>query len=198
MSFNIPPGINPFTVVPIEVTKHLLSFCEGNLSSKISLVCKQFWQIERDESLWKVRTIRLLGDNLGGQFFETFRTWKGAYLNFQQMSKEGSVISPTEISCLESSRTGNFLNGKLDGEGTIAFIDGTMMLHGQCKVICSDGEVWEGTFEKNRLHGQGKITFPDGRIIEGIFKNNRLIHSCNIEDNEEMGDHFISDSEHEG
>ena len=42
-------------------------------------------------------------------------------------------------------------------------------MHGEGKCIYSNGNVYEGTFEKSKRHGQGKYTFTDGNQYEGSW-----------------------------
>lgn len=50
---------------------------------------------------------------------------------------------------------GSFLDGKLNGHGTIAF---------------SDGSVYGGNFQENQIRGKGVFNFKNGSSYEGIFE----------------------------
>ena len=44
--------------------------------------------------------------------------------------------------------------------------------HGNGKMTCLDGAIYEGEFRNGLLHGKGKMTTSDGRTYEGEFQNN--------------------------
>ena len=56
--------------------------------------------------------------------------------------------------------SGDWKNGKYDGQGTITFPDGSMYV---------------GTFKDGEYHGHGNLTLPDGRVLKGIWRRNKLV-----------------------
>ena len=85
----------------------------------------------------------------GSQFFETFKGWRVAYINFTQMKKHGRVLSSKKIISFRENRLeGEFHNGKLNGQG---------------KKTYTNGRVSEGKFVNGKLNGQGKIALIDGK-----------------------------------
>lgn len=103
--------------------------------------------------------------------------------SFEVLHGKGKRFDDNSIS------EGQFIDGLLEGQGTIIHLSArTEMtgnlkhgyLHGQGKRSCPDF-VEEGNFEvfykksnldrtTNELHGKGKISFPDGTVLEGYFK----------------------------
>lgn len=195
---------HPFLQIPAEVTAQILMFCEGNLTGKISRISKLFLNFEQQETIWRARVISVLGLETGKQFFDTYKSWKAAYINFFQMNKEGEVISPTELVDHQGvNLKGSFLNGKLHGQGEKTFDDGKTWI-GQFRngefikgeKIFDGGEmvlnfdidnppdslpisalqafIREQVGLDDKLNGSGKIIFISGGIYEGIFLNGRL------------------------
>lgn len=41
-------------------------------------------------------------------------------------------------------------------------------------MIFSNGNIYEGEFEKDKITGKGKFKFNNGDIYEGEFKDNKL------------------------
>ena len=46
-------------------------------------------------------------------------------------------------------------------------------LHGQGKIIWSNGHEYEGGWLKNKRHGKGKYTWPDTTCYEGEYENGK-------------------------
>jgi hypothetical protein len=204
MNFNVGNENHPFFMLPYELQLECLSYlAEGELPSRVSLLCKAFLNLARHEAQWKERTIRQLGEEKGNQFFEKFISWQNACLKFLKMSKEGEVLCSEGIILMGDKRSGQFRNGKLNGQGKKISPNGTTWegefkedelikgrkigrdetlegdfqdgkLNGQGKVVFFDGETWEGTFKEGLLHGEGKIAFRNGETREGTFQDDRL------------------------
>lgn len=169
-SSNIRENFEPFTLAPFEMIRECFSYLsDEDLLLRISLVCKKFSEIANEESLWKKRIVQHLTPAQADQFFDTFGGWKAAYVNFKQMSKEGEVISSTEIKVNGERHQGNFKNGKLNGEG---------------KLIDEDGITWKGLFTDGYLGSHRIIIFPNGKKAEGDFKNLLLTGKGTITDSD--------------
>jgi hypothetical protein len=78
--------------------------------------------------------------------------------------------------------TGSFANDKFEGQGSIAWADGSSyeggfkdgMLHGSGVFVWADKWKYEGSFVNGARKGDGKLYDPDGNLIyEGQFKNNQ-------------------------
>lgn len=72
---------------------------------------------------------------------------------------------------------GNFVDGKIHGEGSITFSNGDRYTgqwkdhyrEGQGQFFFADGRVYKGNFVRNRFHGHGVLTWPNGDRYEGAF-----------------------------
>ncbi len=73
--------------------------------------------------------------------------------------------------------SGQFVDGKIHGEGTILFSNGDKYA-GQWKdhqregigqFTFADGRVYKGQFVRNRFHGEGALSYPNGDRYEGQF-----------------------------
>jgi len=73
---------------------------------------------------------------------------------------------------------GPLRNGKLHGEGKLAWANGTVyeggladgLMSGQGKVRWANGQTYEGEFRDGMMDGRGRMTTPDGAVYEGEFK----------------------------
>lgn len=180
--------------LPNEIHIEYLSYLPEKDISKLPGVCKKLSELV--ETIWKDKMIAQIERELGLQFYAKFKTWRLAHLKFAQMSKEGQVLSPTEMIVNSERRIGNFENGMLSGIGKI-------ILSNKCELkgvfnngILCEGKLTipyygteEGKFigDKNKhllLHGLGKKTFNGsiyrGQIHKGQFKNGFLIEGEKI------------------
>ncbi len=154
MQFNtLPDNLSYFVSLPEPIVMHIFSYCDGRLTATISLVCKRFLLCEQAQPTWQERSVRLMGKEMSKLFFDTYKCWKLAYINFTQMSQEGTVISPTEIICIDGTKiTGSFFHGKLNGDGKKNF---------------KEEENWpEYVYEDVILWEEGK--YKNGILINGI------------------------------
>ena len=46
---------------------------------------------------------------------------------------------------------------------------------GRGKIMLTNGEMFEGDFNNDRIQGFGKFFMKDGTIIEGIWRDSKLI-----------------------
>lgn len=95
--------------------------------------------------------------------------------------------------------TGTFINGNLEGEGTITYRNGDVAkghfregkLHGQGEYFdAQDGVKYKGQFANHKLNGEGSIEKEGHYILKGFFKDN-LLHgkgTCHTNGCEEKGD----------
>jgi len=84
-----------------------------------------------------------------------------------------------------NSRTyaGQFLDGRMDGEGAYAFSNGDVYVgqfhHGAFAGIgCyvhKDKYLYEGEWQDGRMHGRGKLTFANGDVWQGQFDNDKRL-----------------------
>jgi hypothetical protein len=51
----------------------------------------------------------------------------------------------------------------------------TCQEHGKGKLLCKDGEEFEGDFKFGVRHGVGIIKQPNGKVVEGEWKNGRRV-----------------------
>lgn len=178
---------DPFTIAPRDVIKECFSYLsDEDLLLRVSLVCKNFFRLVNEETIWKERIHRYLNPIQAKEFSLTFKSWKAAYLNFKQMKKEGKVISPTEIVVNGERLQGTFKNGKLHGEGVVIdpagitwkgiFTAGNLAPHRTIIISTSQFKaiIAEGDFKDSSLTGTGKITYPNGQVEEGTFENGFL------------------------
>lgn len=181
MNVNFDNTINLFLYVPVEIKYKIISyFLDEDLIFRISCICKEFLMIAEVE--FHAKLMPLLEKEMRQQFVDRFRSWRGAHVNFIQMSKEGFVISPNEIQVTGERRIGQFLNGKLNGQGKILFSYGEEQegefwkgkLHGQGKRIYSTGTIEKGTFANGKLNGLGEIFGPSKIIWKGEFKDGEM------------------------
>jgi len=74
---------------------------------------------------------------------------------------------------------GNFVEGEMDGQGIIKYMDGTWYegqfkkdkYDGKGKLVFKNGGIYEGEFNNNLINGKGKFIYSDGKIYEGDFIN---------------------------
>jgi len=59
--------------------------------------------------------------------------------------------------------TGEFKNGKPDGEGILKY----------------PKNVYKGSFKAGERHGLGSLTWPDGRVFKGQWDGDMWIHEVN-------------------
>lgn len=163
-----------------DVLGHVLSYLsDKDLAIRFSLICKACLQTANQEEVWKKRWICQLNSDKEKLFFDAFNCWKIAYINFKQMSKAGTVVSPSEVISSEGARLigkfekGIFMHGKkICPNGTVIKgpfqTDGT--LNGKGKVICSNGDVKKGEFKNGLLHGKGAVICFNGDVKKGEFR----------------------------
>jgi hypothetical protein len=74
--------------------------------------------------------------------------------------------------------SGNFVNGRLEGEGSIDSSDGSYrvsgvfhqgILNGDGKSSWSSGMHYEGNYLNHGFRGKGKLTWPGGDTFDGFF-----------------------------
>lgn len=149
------PGVNPFIFTPDCLTMEILKYCGGNETAAISSVCKLFADLEKQETIWKGRMISLMGEDLGNAFFVTYKSWKNAYIQLFHMRRIGKVLSPTELVDFDGNiRRGSFLNGKLQGNCVVRFVN---------------GNIWKGNFVEDELV-KGEIIIDNGEMVKHIDK----------------------------
>lgn len=77
----------------------------------------------------------------------------------------------------EKKYNGDFLNGRFDGDGILAYQDGRKY-KGKFEngkfvagiVLYPNGNTYEGQLLKEKPHGEGVLTLPDGRKYIGEFR----------------------------
>jgi hypothetical protein len=77
---------------------------------------------------------------------------------------------------------GNYINGKLNGIGTIFFSNGDRytgewkdhIREGRGKMTFADGSEYEGMFSGNKFHGEGTLKFDNGDVFVGFFARDSL------------------------
>jgi formylglycine-generating enzyme required for sulfatase activity len=77
--------------------------------------------------------------------------------------------------------SGDILNGKPHGQGTVTFVDGKKYVgefeygkkHGHGTLTDLNGTIFVGEFKDDKANGQATITIPDGDKYVGEFKDNK-------------------------
>ena len=134
------------------------AFAAGGYVQDSTTGCK-VWDSEINVS----QKIRFLGVCKNGfadgqgtvEFIENGRVeviWYGFFTN-------GYLQGPANIKDNNSETVGIIRNSVLNGEGRIAFTNGTIV---------------EGAFIDGKLNGYGKISYGNGTLIKGWFKNDKL------------------------
>lgn len=179
---NLNSSNHPFLFLTDEIKINIFSYLsDEELGFTIPSVCKEFARIAEDEMSWKKRTLMKLGPKKATQFFDTFKSWKAANMNYIKMSKVGKVISSSAIFSTKERRIGELVNGKLNGKGKKILFESRRKieeegefnnneLHGQGKKTLPNGIVVEGEFSHGKLTGKGKIIHPDGKVYKGEFE----------------------------
>lgn len=169
-----------------EILLNIFSNIEDrDLVCRVSRVCKSFLRIGNDEGIWKERSYRLMGKEMGNQFFIEFGNWKIAHMNFTKMKAKGMVYSPNAMrdsqgNCLK----GQFWNGMLHGFGKRTslniefegeFKNGKLNGPGKRSQLTLEGVtiIDEGVFTEGQLNGPGKQTTDKG-VSQGNFVNGLL------------------------
>lgn len=103
-----------------------------------------------------------------------------------EMSNEKEVVQVLEQTTMTLPNgdvaTGIFVDGKLEGPGKIACLEGEIQegLFKEGRMVegvrtYARGGLEKGSFnEDNQLHGSGKKVLQDGSIEEGLFQNGKL------------------------
>ena len=97
------------------------------------------------------------------------REWKPQYEAADSLSSSSPQLDVEESPAPSSTqiKTGSFTydDGSIyEGE----FVDGKV--HGQGTYTWSDGTMYEGAFESGLPHGEGRLTWPSGAMYEGPFQ----------------------------
>eukprot|EP00746_Dinoflagellata_sp_MGD_P074512 gnl/MRDRNA2_/MRDRNA2_30088_c0_seq2.p1 gnl/MRDRNA2_/MRDRNA2_30088_c0~~gnl/MRDRNA2_/MRDRNA2_30088_c0_seq2.p1 ORF type:complete len:180 (-),score=22.26 gnl/MRDRNA2_/MRDRNA2_30088_c0_seq2:69-608(-) len=79
--------------------------------------------------------------------------------------------------------TGDFLNGKQHGRGTMLLRSGNRYegdfrhgeMHGEGTLVFKTGNRYEGQFFQGHMHGLGVMRFKDGTSYEGEFCHDRMV-----------------------
>jgi hypothetical protein len=95
-----------------------------------------------------------------------------------EMLEDGYTGKGTHTSVNGHKYVGEYMNGKMHGQGTVIWADGDKpggkyvgefkydKFHGQGTLTYSDGYKYEGGFNYGKFHGQGTYTSSDGTIIK--------------------------------
>jgi hypothetical protein len=100
-------------------------------------------------------------------------------------SNEWHMCSMTEyfiedyVKDIGATYTGDYKFGEMNGEGTLAFTDGTKYVgqfkdnwpHGHGTLTFSNGKKYVGQFKDGQRHGQGTFIFANGAKYTGAFKD---------------------------
>lgn len=88
---------------------------------------------------------------------------------------------------------GSFVNGQFQGNGTLAFVNGTKregvfknsLLNGYGKQYYDNGQLYyEGEWKNDEIHGYGKYYNRDGGLVfDGQFKNGKADNGTYYQDN---------------
>ena len=77
---------------------------------------------------------------------------------------------------------GEFVDGKVHGQGTYTWSDGTMyegtfesgLLHGEGRLMWPSGAMYDGPFQAGEMAGTGTKTWPSGATYTGDFVDGRI------------------------
>lgn len=97
---------------------------------------------------------------------------------------ESEIVVPMRepIKGQAASQTGVKVDGKLHGQGTEQYLDGTFYegnfvngeKHGEGKYTYADGAYYKGTWENDKMQGQGSFVWGDGRGYQGDWLNSQI------------------------
>jgi len=99
-----------------------------------------------------------------GEFHQNQLNGKGEYKTQDGVASgifiNWNLIEGVLLSKNGTMYSGNFINGKLSGEGQIKFPDGGTMI---------------GQYQNGKLNGLGKVTYSNGLVGEGVFENGKIV-----------------------